>query len=168
MARKERLPRQEWEARYVSDYVARRYPGVPVRIHARLGTPPRTPEGEPLESAEERMLRVYMRWADAIVFRPEETVIIEGKLNTQMYLMGIAQLELYLSLLPHTGEYAHLLADKVTGELLIPSEDPTIESLARRKGLRVVIWAPSWLSEYLDSIPARYTRPVRPEEAELL
>ena len=168
MERGERRPRQEWEAQYVSDYVARRYPGVPVRIHARLGTQPRGPDGKFLEPAEERMLRVYMRWADAIVFLPKETVVIEGKLRASEYLKAIGELELYLSLLPHTAEYADLLADRMVGELLIPSPDPSVETLARRKGFRVVMWAPPWLSAYLDVIQARSARAIRPEEAALL
>lgn len=163
-----RRPRQEWEAQYVSDYVARRYPGVPVRIHARLGTQPRGADGKYLEPAEERMLRVYMRWADAIVFLPTETVIIEGKLRASEYLKAIGELELYLSLLPHTAEYADLLADRVVGELLVPVPDPSVETLARRKGFRMIVWAPSWLSAYLDVIEARHRRGSRPEEARLL
>jgi len=114
------------------------------------------------------MLRVYMRWADAIVFLPKETVVIEGKLRASEYLKAIGELELYLSLLPHTAEYANLLADRAVGELLIPRPDPSVELLARRKGFRVVLWAPPWLSAYLDAIPPRSVRPTRPEEAALL
>jgi len=168
MEREGRRPRQEWEAQYVSDYVARRYPGVPVRIHARLGTQPSSLTGAELEPAEERMLRVRMRWADAIVFRPEETIVIEGKLRASEYLKGIGELELYLALVVHTADYAHLIAGRVVGELLIPVPDPTVETLGRRKGFRVVVWAPSWLSEYTAMLEARFKRPTRPEESVLL
>ena len=163
-----RRPRQEWEAQYVSDYVAARYPGVSVRIHARLGSTPRSLTGEELGPEEERLLRVRMRWADAIVFGAQETVVIEGKLRASEYLKAIGELELYLELLPHTSDYTHLLADKIVGELLYPVADPTVEVLARRKGFRVVQWAPSWLSAYLGAIPSRSVRPIRPEEAALL
>ena len=114
------------------------------------------------------MLRVYMRWADAIVFLPQETVVIEGKLRASEYLKAIGELELYLSLLPHTAEYADLLADKITGELVVPVPDPSVETLARRKGFRMVLWAPSWLSAYLDALEYRHTRGSRPEESVLL
>ena len=168
MVQKARLPRQEWEAQYVSDYVARRYPGMPVSIHARLGPPPDSLTGEELSEEERRMLRVRMRWADAIVFLPQETVVIEGKLRASEYLKAIGELELYLSLLPHSAEYAELLAARAVGELLVPSPDPSVEVLARRKGFRMVVWAPSWLRGYLDSLEARYVRGSRPEEAALL
>jgi len=163
-----RRPRQEWEAQYVSEYVARRYPGVPVRLHARLGTQPSSATGEELSEEERRMLRVYMRWADAIVFRPEETIVIEGKLKGSEYPKALGELEIYVALVRHTAEYAHLLADRIVGELLIPTRDPTLETLARRKGFRVVLWAPPWLSAYLDVIYARQRRGPRAEEAVLL
>jgi len=163
-----RRPRQEWEAQYVSEYVARRYPGVPCRLHARLGTEPKGPSGEDLSEAERRMLRVYMRWADAIVFRPEETIVIEGKLKASEYPKALGELEIYTALVPHTAEYAKLLAPRVVGELLIPVPDPTVDTLCRRKGFRVVVWAPMWLREYLDMIYARQRRGPRAEEAVLL
>jgi len=163
-----RRPRQEWEAQYVSDYVAERYPGVPVRLHARLGSTPRSLTGEELGPEEERLLRVRMRWADAIVFRREETIIIEGKLRAAEFAKGLGELEIYLALLPHSPEYAQLLAPRTVGELLIPIRDPTVETIGRRKGFRVVMWAPPWLRAYTDVLEHRQTRPVRPEEAPLL
>ncbi len=114
------------------------------------------------------MLRVYMRWADAIVFSPTETIVIEGKLRGSEYPKALGELEIYVALVPHTAEYAHLLASRVVGELLIPTPDPTVETLARRKGFRVVVWSPPWLSAYLDVIYARQRRGARPEEAPLL
>lgn len=168
MVRGERPKRQEWEAQYVSDYVATKYPGVSVRIHAHLGTTPRSATGQFLEPAEERLLRVFMRWADAIVFLPEQTIVIEGKLRASEYLKGLGELELYLELLRHSPEYAPLIAHTLVGELLVPVEDPTVSVLARRKGFRVVIWAPAWLRGYLDNLDPRKVRATRPEEAGLL
>jgi len=168
MVRGERPKRQEWEAQYVSAYVAAKYPGQSVRIHAHLGTPPRSPDGQFLEPAEERLLRVFMRWADAIVFLPEETIVIEGKLRASEYLKGLGELELYLELLKNSPEYAALIAPRLVGELLVPIEDPTVTVLARRKGFRVVVWAPAWLRGYLDNLDPRKARATRPEESGLL
>lgn len=168
MVRGERLKRQEWEAQYVSAYVAQRYPGQSVRIHAHLGTQPRSADGKFLEPAEERLMRVYMRWADAIVFLPEETVIIEGKLRSSEYLKALGELELYIELLQHSAEYASMISSRIVGELLVPVEDPTVSVLARRKGFRVVIWSPPWLKAYMDNLDPRKVRGSRPEESGLL
>lgn len=168
MVEVERAKRQEWEAQYVSDYVARRYAGLPVRIHARLGTPVVSTAAEPLLAAEERMLRVKMRWADAIVFSPSETIVIEGKLRASEMLKAIGELELYTRLVPLTPDFKDLVASRVVGELLVPGPDPTVELLAREKGFRFVQWAPEWLQDYLGGIAARAARPIRPSEAGLL
>jgi hypothetical protein len=167
-APKPRKKRYEWEAQYVADYVARKYPGVPCRLHARIGTPPEPATGMELEPAERNLLRVKMRWADAIVFLPDRTVVIEGKLRASELLKALGELELYVHLLPRTPEYAHLLADRIDGQILTPIADPTVDSLARRKGFRLVVWSPPWLDEYLASISHREKRPIRPEESRLI
>lgn len=168
MVSAERPRRVEWEAQYVSEYVATRYPRTPVRLHARLGTAPVSTLDVPLTAEEERIFRYKMRWADAVVFTPAETIVIEGKLRAAEYAKAIGELEIYISLIPYTPEFKDLLAPKIVGELLIPGTDPTVEVLARRKGYRVTIWTPSWFNTFRQTVAARAVRPVRPEEASLL
>ncbi len=168
MVSAERPRRVEWEAQYVSEYVATRYPRTPVRLHVRLGTPPVSTIDRPLTAEEERVFRYRMRWADAVVFTPEETIVIEGKLRAAEYAKAIGELEIYMSLVQYTPEFKELLAPRIVGELLIPGQDPTVETVARRKGYRVVVWAPSWIENFRRAVPPRFSRPVRPEEAGLL
>ena len=165
---RERKRRKEWELLYVSQYIATRYPHVPCVIHAHLGTLPQSLSGRELEPAEERMLRVRMRWADAIVFCPDESIIIEGKLRASELLKAVGELELYTHLLPLTPDYRHLIADRITAQLLTPIQDPSVETLCRRKGYQYVVWTTPLITQYLAEIPPRETRPIRPEEARYL
>jgi len=163
-----RKKRYEWEAQYVADYVATRYPSIPCRLHARLGTPPEPLSAEELEPEERNMLRVKMRWADAIVFLPDRTVVIEGKLRASELLKALGELELYIHLLPLTPDYRSLIAPRLEGQILTPISDPTVEALCRRKGFSMVVWSPPWLNEYLAQIPKRERRAIRPEESAMI
>ncbi len=168
MVQPEKPKRQEWEAQYVAAFVAQKYPGQRVRLHARLGSDPEPTSDLYLTPEEERMLRVRMRWADAIIFLERETIIIEGKLRASEMLKAIGELELYVRLLPSTGEYRDMIAKKVSGLLLSPIPDPSVEKLAREKGFYFVRWAPPWIQSYLDQLAGRSARPIRPLEAKLL
>jgi len=164
----ERRKRREWEAEYVSEYTREAFPGMPVRYHVRLGTWP-TPLTAPDLSAEEQaMLRVRMRWADAIVIHHGNLTVIEGKLRPSEYLKGVSELELYVHLIPHTPELDVFKGARINGRLVIPLQDPTVEMLARRRALDVAVFKPSFWTEFTAVISARERRPIRPEEATLI
>jgi len=164
----ERRKRREWEAEYISEYTRAAFPGMPVRYHVRLGTWP-TPLTAPDLSAEEQaMLRVRMRWADAVIFHHGGLTVIEGKLRPSEYLKGVSELELYVHLVPHTPELELWKAAKIAGRLVIPLQDPTVEMLARRRALDVAVFKPSFWTEYTQLLTARERRPIRPEESALI
>jgi len=164
----ERRKRREWEAEYVSEYTRDAFPGLPVRYHVRLGTWP-TPLSEPDMPEEERaMLRVRMRWADAIVISAGSLVVIEGKLRPSEYLKGVSELELYTHLVPNTPELEAFKGARVVGRLVVPIQDPTVDLLARRHGLETAVFKPSFWAEYTQILSGRERRPIRPEESALI
>jgi len=164
----ERRKRREWEAEYVSEYTREAFPGMPVRYHVRLGTWPTPLTAPELEPAEQAMLRVRMRWADAIVTHSGMLTVIEGKLRPSEYLKGVSELELYMHLVPHTPELEALKGARIAGRLVVPLQDPTVEMLARRRGLDVAVYKPSFWTEYTQVLSARERRPIRPEESTLI
>jgi len=164
----ERRKRREWEAEYVSEYTRIAFPGMPVRYHVRLGTWP-TPLSEPDMPEEERaMLRVRMRWADALVISKGVLTVIEGKLRPSEYLKGMGELELYMHLVPNTPELDAFKGARLAGRLVIPIPDPTVEMLARRRNLDVAVFKPSFWAEYSQILSGRERRPIRPEESALI
>jgi len=164
----ERRRRREWEAEYVSEYTRAAFPGVPVRYHVRLGTWPTPLTAGELTESEQAMLRVRMRWADAIVIAHGTLVVIEGKLRASEYLKGVSELELYMHLVPHTPELEAFKGARVAGRLVIPIPDPTVDMLARRRGLDVAVFKPTFWTEYTQVLSGRERRPIRPEEASLI
>jgi hypothetical protein len=161
-----RKPRREWEAEYVAEYCSKAYPNTRVVYHARLGQFPPEMRETTEEEAEQRMLRVYMRWADAIAFPEGEVHIIEGKLLPHHYLKGITELELYIRLFKETAEYRDYRALPTIGVLVVPVEDPVTMQIARSRGIRTPVYKPSFWDEFWQEQRKRWTRPtlVMPSE----
>jgi len=155
--------RTNWELRYVSEFAARTYPDDRVYTYVRLGKDPGIGREEELPEEELRMLRVQMRWADCVVIRPREILIIEGKLKPGMYPEGIAKLELYTRIAKKTPDLAQYLPRKIVGAMLVPTDDPVTAALARDKGFRWIIWKPDWFQDFQASLTPRAKRPARME-----
>lgn len=164
----ERAKRREWEAEYVSEYTREVFKGVPVIFHMKLGTWPTPLTAEELSAEEQAMLRVRMRWADALVIQPDRLIVIEGKLRPSEFLKGYGELKLYVHLVPHTPELERFKDRKVTGRLVTTIPDPTVEYLCRKENLEYDVFQPTFWAEYMDVLAWREKRAKRPEEATLL
>jgi hypothetical protein len=155
--------RTNWELRYVSEFAARTYPDEQVFTYVRLGKDPAIGREEELSEEELRMLRVGMRWADCVVIRAREILIIEGKLKPGMYPEGIAKLEIYTRIARKTPDLAQYLPRKIVGAMLVPTDDPITAMIAREKGFRWIVWKPDWFQEFQASLTPRAKRPARME-----
>lgn len=159
-APKPRRKRQEWEAWFVSEFMSKQFPDAKKLLHVRMGSYP--PDIKAMAETEEelRLLRVYLRWADAVAVTDDTVYIIEGKLRPAEYPKALAELELYLKLAPATPEISELLkTHKLRGILVCPIEDPIIASMARERGLQYIVFKPSFWDRYLSSLPWRSRRP---------
>ena len=150
--------RQEWEHRYVSEYISRHYPQAQFFLHLRLGSAPQPKPEESLIEGEERLLRVYMRWADAVVITSTDVVVVEGKLRPAEYARGIAQLELYKIIAPSTPELKPFLPRTIKTRLVVALDDPAAAQLCREKGIEYHVWRPAWYDEYVMRLRGRDTR----------
>jgi len=147
-----RSGRQEWEAAYVSEFIAKYFPGRRFDTYVRLGSYPQPVSEERLEEPELALLRVRMRWADAVVYPPPDLIVVEGKLRPTEYLKGLSELELYLRLVPNTPHLQIYLPVAIRGILLTPIEDPALALLAREKGFQYLVFVPSFWPEYARKI----------------
>lgn len=137
--------RREVETKWVAEYCAKFYPDFPVRYNVRLG-PPR--EELVRLYGLEKALRMSQPWrvrADALVIKPDELILIEGKLYRP--LDGLSKLPMYKSLIPSTPELAAYKHLPVRMQLLVVEVSSSIEELARQHGVELVKWAPTWVIE---------------------
>jgi len=164
----ERQPRREWEAEYVSEYCAGEFRSLPVIFHCRLGTWPQPLTAPELTPEEQAMLKVRMRWADAVVILRDQLIVIEGKLRASEFLKGLGELQLYVHLVRHTPEFDKFKDRAVVGRLLIPFEDPALMVIARQQNLQVAIYKPKFWDDFTKAIQPRQGRSIRPEESRIL
>jgi len=114
------------------------------------------------------MLRVRMRWADAVVIEPDRILVVEAKLRASEFLKGLGELQVYMHLVAHTPEFKDLLPRTVAGRLVIPVLDPVVELIARQNRIDIATYKPSFWNEYTAILQPRQTRSIRPEEHSLI
>jgi len=138
------------EQRLVSEFIAQFYGQYESRTHVHLGgTPPRF-KGMYTREETGRLLGVFRRWADAVVVMPDRIVLIEGKILPQLGVLS--QLKAYERMVPNTPEYAEHATKPVEKVLVCAIEDSLITQLAREEGIRVVIFRPEWIEDYLKIV----------------
>jgi len=137
--------RREIEPKWVSEYVAKFYPDFPVRFRVPLGAVPKELEKE---HGLWKAIRTWRPWrpeVDAIVIRPGELTLIEGKIFKTMD--GLSKLPVYASLVPETPELESYRSYKVAMQLLCVHALDWIKQAAKKSGIEVVEWAPTWVEE---------------------
>lgn len=141
------------------EWLTRTYPGDAWMTRVRLGSPRSSVPRADMTVEERAMVGVWRRWADAVVLLPEELLLVEAAIRPNPGKIG--QLELYQMLVPHTPELSQYRDRPVAMVLLYAIEDPAVNLLARRKGIRCIQYKPEWLPDYLELLMPRERRSPR-------
>lgn len=140
----------------VSEYVQARYPDAErVLLQVRLGSPPAELQAQTLSADESAALRVWSRWADAVVELEDRVVLVEAKIRPKMG--PLEALLLYEVLLPNTPDL-ELRGRRVEKRFVYAVEDPVLNLIARQLGILPELYVPAWLRQYLAILPPRERR----------
>ena len=142
--------KRNWQPRemlMVSEYLVKYYAKWPYKMRVRLGSIPQELVREGMSWPELRAAGVWRRYADAVVIKPKQLIIIEAAIKPNAG--DISQLQLYKELLPHTPELEPYGNRPIALELVYAMEDPIVLKMARKAKIRVVLYRPDWLDEYL-------------------
>ena len=153
MARKYRIVHEQ----YLVEWLMRNYPIGSWRTNVRLGVPSEELIKATISPEERRMLKIYTAQADAIVLLPDKVVIIEALVRPEWW--KILQLEEYAKLFRHTPEFRDHWHKPIEKVLLTTIESPFHRAMCEERGIRVVIYRPPWILEYMATLPGRKTRP---------
>jgi len=151
--------KRQWQARetrMVAEYIQLNYKEYPYRMRVRLGSISNVLSGRYQNLEEERMAGSWRRWADAVIFKPDQIVIIEASIRADPG--DISRLKLYKLLFPHTPEMQPYASLPITLELVYAMLDEVIVQLARQEGIKVVEYKPPWLNDYLSILYPRERR----------
>lgn len=132
-----------WESRLLSEFLAATFPKDRIVLRVRLHTPSLDSRGVPLSPQEAKLLKNFSRWADALVIRPTDLILIEAEVLPSPGV--ISTLQLYKRLLQADTEYADVLHLPIRLMVVWGFGDPVLAQLARDQGLEVRLFSPSWL-----------------------
>jgi hypothetical protein len=146
---------RQTEMRFVSAYLATFHPNDLCKTHVLLGAYPEPPRGTVLSKEKQLALGAMRKWADAIVISQDKLTLIEGKLIIHRYFEGLGQLQVYRRIVPETPELQPYLDRPIESILLVPVEDPLVRTLCLENNIRMVIWRPAFVEEYLMNQPTK-------------
>jgi hypothetical protein len=134
---------------------------VPPTYELRLGPTPLTASAPTITPAIERMLRLFNRYADMVGITPTEIQVIEAKVVAEPG--AISQLQHYVDLAYTTPILSQYPGRRIQGVLLFAVDDPIVRQRANAAGIRVTIFTPAWVQDYLNTKYFRRQRPVPAE-----
>jgi len=150
-----------WEISMIGEWVAESFPDVEWQTNVRLGSlTPRNDMGQ-FTVEELRLLGVWRRRVDAIVYLPDRLLLVEAVLKS--HPGKLSMLKIYAMLVPETPElrpYRHLPVQKV---LLYVIEDPFVNILAKEDDILPIQFVPSFFDEWFDKLRHRDKRAPRSE-----
>lgn len=141
---------QPRETRLLSEWVAKNYPKDRVMFRVRLGRPPTWAMAAIAKGAPPEIYKIYQRWADAIIIRKKELILIEAKIKPDPGV--ISQINLYAQLIPKTEDLLDFKDLPIRKVILMAMRDLEIEELASDQEIEVIIYSPPWVTAYLKEI----------------
>jgi len=141
---------QPRETRLLSEWMSKTYPDDTVMYRVRLGEFPAWARPGIERGAPAEIYMIYQRWADAIVLRKTEILIIEAKIRLEPGV--ISQIKLYGQLLPKTATFSEFKELPIRLIILTAMRDLEVEALAASEGIEIAVFSPDWVIDYLKEI----------------
>ena len=122
---------------------------IPPVYELRLGPTPLTANAANITPAIEAQLRASNRYADMVGVTPREIQVIEAKMVAEPG--AVSQVLHYRDLVYKTPLMRQYTSRVVQPVLLWAVDDVIIHQIAVRQGIRVIVFTPSWVQDYLGA-----------------
>jgi hypothetical protein len=152
--------RRPWSTILLREWAQVKYPGVRLAEQFRLGPTSAKLIGVEVSPALERALRVENWYADGILALANEVLIIEAKVKATPAAVG--QVKFYQRLAFSTPELQPLMALPFVPVVLFAEDDTTVSNFCRQEGVRVELYTPPWIADYLTQVQFRNRSTVQP------
>ena len=126
---------QQVEKKLTNEYFVKNFLLKHVQRRAALG-----PTSVPIVN---KSMNVITRWADAIVFEPQQITIIEFKMEPKGDAIG--QLDLYESMFGKSGHYQQYWNLPIKKLLVTTRVDDAVQELAESHNIEYQVFRPDWI-----------------------
>jgi hypothetical protein len=136
------------ERRYIVEWAESKYPGFKKRFNVPIGP---VPQSIIEELGFERGVRMYRRWrpyCDCLVYLPDKLILAEAEIINPKNAIG--DLLYYRAILPDTPDIPEIKTMPVEYTLVIPAELKWVEEICQKEGIKIDIFTPDWIKEYLE------------------
>ena len=140
-----RRKREELEARLVSEWVASLYPDAKVDQRVWLSPYNTDPAERGQGGFDEALYMVTGKWADAIIFLPSRTIIVEAKLKVNASALG--QILLYHELFRKTPRFRDRWTKPIELAVVYAFPDAQVIQALRARGVLCYHYCPPWAKE---------------------
>lgn len=154
------------ETRLVAEYLAEKVYPLPYKQHVPLGPPIPGLVEEVGEEMAIRMSRPFRLEVDAAYWTNTRLVIVEAKIFR--LLDGLAKLPIYKGEVPLSPDLREHRGKTVEMELVAPWSSEDTERRAAALGIRVVVFAPEWVSQVVTDYHLYWTPEYRQAREEKL
>jgi len=154
------------EMRLIAEFCAQRWPEGGYRLRAPLGPIPEAVREAVRPEKWIGAARPFRPEVDALKVEPNRIVLMEAKIFRIMD--GLAKLPIYASLVPETPELERYRGLPIEMWLVVCWTAPWLEAAARRVGVRIHLFRPAWIEDYVKEIHRYWTKEYRIERAKRL
>src|SRR5215469_3643763 len=157
--------RRPWSTMLLREWAALRYPGIQLREQLRLGPTTSELNGRTVSPAMQRALSVFNWYADGVVVLDDQVLCIEAKLRATP--SAVSQVEFYLQQMIRTAELQQYMNRPFVPVVLWAIDDPAVSAYARGRGVRVEVYTPAWIEDWMQNVlyRTRRTNPPEPSKA---
>jgi hypothetical protein len=142
-----------WSSRLIQEWAGIKYSHATVLYELRLGPTEKHLVNVQVTPALEAMLRLSNWYADGVILAPEENLIIEAKMDPNPSAVG--QVLFYQRLVYATPALGAYNSRPYYPVVLFAEDDSEITPWARGLGVRVEVYTPSWIGQYLQAVQFR-------------
>ena len=145
--------RRPWSTILLREWAAAKYPADRLNEQVRLGPTSSQLSGVAVSPALEAMLRVNNWYADGLIIRSTEVLLIESKMRANPSAVG--QVLFYMRLGFSTPALQAAMSIPFIPVVLFAEDDHAVRLFAQQLGCRVEIYTPTWIADYLTQVQFR-------------
>ena len=107
-------------------------------------------------------MSVFNWYADGVVVLDDQVLCIEAKLRATP--SAVSQVEFYLQQMMRTPELQKYMNRPFVPVVLWAIDDPAVSAYARGRGVRVAVYTPVWIEDWMQQVlyRTRRTNPPKP------